>query len=173
MFYARSQLVKVLAVVLGLVLLVTGCMIPIKQSNTVRSNDIFNNVLPITKGHLEDQNYMAAYRSILMEQNQYRPTSLEEVMKVSEIRSRVAKIALNKALADLRRHYYSDRPDSFELAKMSASDANFICEMERLIRPRFLTTMNLRLELVRQERKQYLRELYLIYPDDYWGGIGI
>ncbi len=161
MFYTQS--LKVLAVALGLAMFVSGCMVmvPTKQGKPVASAEIFKDVLPFAKIHLENENYIGAYRSILMEQNKRQPASLEEVAKVAEVRSFVGRVALNKAVADLRKFYFQGH---FDIAQMSANEANFVCEMEGWIPPDFLVRMNVLLTRNRQQ-------LYNLERDstDFWG----
>lgn len=147
MFY--TKLLKVLAVTLGLAVFVSGCMLA--MNNVVHrpiSAEIFKHVLPFTEIHLQNENYIGAYRSILMEQNKRQPASLQEVAEVAEIRSFVGRVALNKAITDLRKFYFQGH---FEIAQMSANEANFVCEMEGWVPPDFLVRMNYLLTRSRQQ----------------------
>ena len=145
MFYI--QLLKVFALAIALALLVSSCK-SVREVSLFQTSSTLENNFPATRTHLENDNYIAAYRAILMEQNKYKPASLEEVVEVAKVRSQIAIIALNKALVQLRRSYYQGYLDS---VTKSAFDANFVCEMEGLVRPEFLIRINLLLLRSRHE----------------------
>ena len=106
--------------------------------------------------HLEHNDYMQAYRSLLAEQNQLKTTDLGEAQKLNEIRKFVARIAFEDSMTTLRRTYYQANQWA---AQNAANDANFICEMEGFSKPEFLVTVNQRLKHARQD-------LYYIFPPD-------
>ena len=104
--------------------------------------------------HLEHNDYMQAYRSLLAEQNRLKTTDLGEVQKLNEIRKFLARRAFEDSMTTLRRSYYQANQWA---AQNAANDANFICEMEGFSKPDFLVTINQRLKNTRQD-------LYYIFP---------
>lgn len=153
MFQSKIHSLFACAIIL---FLVGGCgQLEKSKSNKMSRYSLppsFANVLR----HLNHNDYVPAYRSLLAEQNQLEPIDLGQVRKLNEIRKFVACVALEDSMRSLRRSYYQANQWA---AQNAADDANFICAMEGFSRPEFLITMNQRLEQARQE-------LYYIFPPD-------